>query len=808
MNLTHSVRLSVRHLLRSPAFAAGAVLTLAIGIGLSTAVFTVANALLLRKLPVQDQERVVTLWGERDDRSVDNWPLDLRRTREFADQTKTLQGVGYFAYEGAWPIAVRTGDQLTRMRRALVSGNFFDVLGTRAMLGRRLEPSDNVVGAAPVVVISHSAWQGRFGGDLQVIGRKLELMEFGTTATVVGVMPPGMEYPQGADFWAAYVPARLRSEQDTTAYTAVDLVGRLSPGATASSAQSELTAFFGRQNGEWSRNLHGVVQLFENVVLGNVRAAIWVFLGASALLLLITCIDVANLLLVRGLGRIREIAVRTALGASKTQVVAQLMMENALLALGSGLLGVAIAAVCVKAFRVFAPGNVPLVETVSLHGGVLAAAVAITTVAALIFGVAPAFATAREDVQEILRSGTRQSASRRSRLVRESLVAAQIALAVLMLSAAALMGRSFMKLRDVDLKFDASHLLVAELAIRYDLYDELPKQVELVRRVLAQLRTTPGVRAVSPVVAMPFSGTGGWTGRAGLIGQSKEQSAKNPMFNMDVVAPDYFTTMGLRVARGRAFAPEDRKGSEPVVVISETTARLYWPDQDPIGQRLFIGENLEDAFTVVGVVEDTRYRDLRTPQPSVYYNFDQSPFPFPPTTFVIRSASSPEVLVPTLRRAIADAAPGVALASGSSFGTYLEGPLSQPRLNAFLLGIFAASAAILAAIGLFGVVATMVRQRSHELGVRMALGATAMDVQSMVLTRGMTIAGVGVAVGTVTALMTNRVLVSLLYDVTPTDPGTLAGVGVFLVVIAAIASLLPARQSARIDPVVALRNDG
>jgi len=265
--------------------------------------------------------------------------------------------------------------------------------------------------------------------------------------------------------------------------------------------------------------------------------------------------------------------------------------------------------------------------------------------------------------------------------------------------------------------------------------------------------------------------------------------------------------MGLRVVRGRAFTPSDRKGTEPVVVVSERTARLYWPNQDALGQRLFIGGGVKEAFTVVGVVRDTRYRDLREARPSVYYNFEQSPFPFPPTSFVIRAAGSPDLLVPALRRAVADAAPGVALATASSFDAHIQGPLSQPRLNAFLLTVFAMSAAVLAAIGLFGVVTTMVRQRTRELGVRMALGATAGEIQSMVVTKGLTIAVTGLAAGIGAALLTKRVLVSLLYDVSPTDAGAMGAVAVFLVAIAAVASLIPARQSARIDPVVALRSD-
>jgi putative ABC transport system permease protein len=812
MRLVHSVRLHARTLFRAPAFALTATATLALGIGLSTAVFTVAEALLIRKLPVLDQDRLITLWAEKRDGSVGNWPLDLKATRELTRDARTLQAVAYFAYEGAWPVAIRDGENITRLRRALVSGNWFDVLGAHALVGRTLRPADDVVGATPVVVISHATWQRQFGADPSVVGRTLTLEEFGVAATIVGVMPPGLEYPTAADFWAPFVPSRLRSENDTTAYTALDLVGRLAPNATADNAQSELTAYFTHPGALASsplrRQLRGVAHSLPRVILGDTRPAVLVFAAAAALLLLLTCINVANLLLVRGLARLREIGIRAALGASQSQIITQLFTENAILAVAGGAVGMLVAWVAVRSFIALAPADVPLLNTVHLNMAALVAALVITMVAMLLFGLVPALVTARADIHAVLRSGTRQSASRGARIARETLVATQIALALLVLSAAALIARSFVKLRNADLEFDSSHLLIAELAIHYDQYGTAEQQLPLIRELVAQLRSTPGVEAVSPVVAMPFSGTGGWTGRAGIEGQSPDEAAKNPMFNMDVVTPDYFRTFGLRVLRGRAFTDVDQKGTEPVVVVSETTARQYWPNQDPIGKRLYLGSKPDERFTVVGVVPDTRYRDLREARASVYYPLTQSPFGFAPTTLAVRAAGSPASLVPTVRRVINEAVPGVALASAAPFDTYMKGPLSQPRLNAFLLAVFAFVAATLAAIGLFGAMATMVRQRTRELGIRMALGATSRDIQSIVIGRGLAIAGAGVGVGLVGAVVANRLLSSLLYHVSATDAATLGGAALFLTTIALLASLIPSRSSARIDPALALRSDG
>ena len=803
-SLRQNVRVGIRSLRRAPGFALIATLTLALGIGLSTAVFTVANALLLRRLPVQDQDRLVVLTGQIPARGIDNWPLGAEDVRELRRRTRSLAQVASVSYYGATPLPVLDGGELSRLRRSLVSGEFFGVLGAEPVLGRALRPEDDLRGAAPVLVLSHRAWRERFGGAADVLGRRIVMHGDGVAYTVVGVMPQGLDYPRGTDAWAAVLAATPEREAQ---FIALNVIGRLAPGATPAHARDELTAYYQREGAPPPlRDLRGSARPLPELVLGDTRPAVLVFAAASALLLLITCINVANLLLVRGLGRVREVAVRAALGARRGQVVAQLLAEHALLAVAGGVLGLLVAAGAVRAFVALAPSGLPRLDEIQLDAAALAAAVGITGVAMLLFALAPAVVTARVELPQVLRSGTRQSAGRRSRLVTEALVVGQVALALVVLSAAGLLARSFVRLERTELSFDPARLLVGELALRYDRYDTPAKQRAMLERLLPQLEEIPGVRAVSPVVAAPFSGTHGWDGRPAAEGQSPEEASANPMLNMEVVAPNYFGTFGIPVLRGRGFTDEDREGAPAVVVVSQSTARQYWPGQAPLGKRLLMGPpSAQQRLTVVGVVPDTRYRDLREARASIYFPLRQSFFPFVPTTLAVRTSAAPAAVAPALRRVIGETAPGVALVSTAPFESFLDGPLAQPRLNALLLAVFAVAAVALAAVGLFGVMATMVRQRTRELGVRMALGATAADVGRLVLRRGMVLATAGTALGLLGALAANRVLAAMLFEVSPTDAPTLAAVATLLLGVAALASLVPAWSSTRIEPVVALR---
>src|SRR5438094_849832 len=521
MNSRQELTFAIRTLRHSRSWAAGVVLTLGLGIGLATAVFTIADALLLRPLPIRAQERVVVLWGMTRDGRTDHFPLLYNDAREFARRTRTLERAAFFAYGGALPVDVELGGGIVRLRRSLVSGGYFDLLGTRPRIGRALRPDDDVTGAAPVAVLSYSGWQRFFGGSADVIGRHIVLHEFGVTYTIVGVMPLGLDYPRGVDMWAAVVP-NSGPLGDQPIYAELNAIGRLRTGASVGEARAELTSFFAHHpTSKWLRDVVGVARPLTEDVVGNVGPAVLAFAAAAGLLLLITCINVSNLLLVRGRARSREIAIRSALGADRSRIVAQLLAESILLALGGVFVGALFATAAVRAFVAVAPAGTPRLDEIHVMGPVIAGAIAITSVATLLFALAPTLVTSRAELQESLRAGARQSGTgRRFRRGTEALVAGQVALALVVLSGAALVVRSLVALEHVDLAFEPSRLLVAELALPYAVFGDAKKQSALVSRLLPVVEAVPGVHSATPVFTTPFAAVGGVFGRINAEGQS------------------------------------------------------------------------------------------------------------------------------------------------------------------------------------------------------------------------------------------------------------------------------------------------
>jgi putative ABC transport system permease protein len=794
---------AVRSLRKQPSFALVAVLTLALGIGAATAMFSVVNGVLLRPLPVAEQERVMVMWGEQPARDFPHMPFLHSMFEEYAEQNRAFETLAGIDYNGAWPRAMRDGDRTVTITGTWVTGDFFRTLGVVPALGRMLLPEDDVPGAAPAMVISYNFWQRHFGGDQSAIGREFRWND--QNFAVVGVMPRGFEYPRGAEFWTPLAPIR-----SVVMETHLDLVGRLRPGVTLEQARADVDAFLQRTDAERPPMLQGlrpVVTPLPDLIVGEVRPVLLILTAAVLLVLLIACINVANLLFIRGSARVQELAIRTAMGADRGRIVRQLLTESGVLAVLAGAMGVVLAYVAVRGLVALAPPEVPRLESVRLDAAVLAFAAAVTLGTALLAGLAPALWSSVGNPSTTLRSGARVgSGTTRVRRVRQALVAGQIALALLVLVGAGLLLRSLANLQRVDLGFPRESLLIATLSLPPDKVGSRQEHLALLDEAIERARALPGVGAVTSVTRPPFSGPGGWDAPYTGEGQPTEAREANPVLNLELAGAEHFATLGIPIVRGRAFTDQDREDAAPVAIVSEAVARRTWPGEDPIGKRIKLGgpESPMPWHTVVGVVEDIRYRELVTPRPSIYFPVRQFGGPVP-MSLGLRTQVDAASVVPALRSALLQVDPDLQLVEAAPLTQLLAAPLARPRFSAALLSVFAGLALVLAAVGIYGVMAAYVRQRWHEFGVRMALGAGAGDVRRLVLGQGLLLALVGAGLGAVAALAGTRVLSAVLFGVSPTDPLTFAGVATVLLLVALAACYLPARRATQVDPMVSLR---
>jgi predicted permease len=789
-------RLAVRTLVRNPGFTGAAVVTLAFGIGLAVAMFTVFDAVLARPLPVHDQARLIVLWGEADG-SARKLPVAFEQFARFREAPRTMREVAGTLSARAWPQGVRDGDRTLSLNLAAVTGNFFQVLGSTPVLGRALRPDDDVVGAAPVMVISHGFWRRHFGGDPGAIGRRLTLHERALAYTVVGVAPPGLEYPAGADVWVPLIP-----------FSKIEVVpiARLAQDATPAHAAEELRASFQRDASITWRDLRAAASPLPELVIGDVRPALILLSAAAALLLLIACINVANLLLVRASGRAHEIAVRRALGAGRGRILRQLLTESAVLALAGGLSGAALAVALVRGLLALAPPELPRLEEMRLTGVPLGLAAGVTIVALLIFGVLPAlWSSGRGSLASPLRAGDRASTEPKARRrAQHALVIFQVGLAIVVLAAAGLLGRSLRQMERLDLGFAVDRLAIVQLAWPGAKYDGSDKLHALYDLLLPRIEALPDVASVALVSRAPFAGaTGGTDGRFVSEGKSQADSA---IFNMEAVGSGYFQTLDVPLQRGRPFTDADRDGSPRVVIITDAVARLFWPGEDAVGKRIGLGRPVkpEDWWTIVGIAADTRYRALREPAPTVYLPYRQFRGI---RTLAIRTRGDAAAVVPSIRQAVREIDADVTVMEAATMAGLVAGQLAQPRLSAVLLGLFGAGALLLAAVGLYAMLAFVVRQRTRELAIRHALGASSSRLRLLVVRQALVLAGAGVLLGLAAALAGGRWLRSLLFDVSPADPLTLAGVAAMLLAVALAASYIPARRAMRADPVSVLRAD-
>jgi putative ABC transport system permease protein len=781
--------LALRGFRRSPTFTVTLLLILGIGIGVAAAMWSVCSAVLMRPLPVADQDRVII------PRALDAAGNDVSTTppeaRELKQSLRTIRDLAVFEHAGAAEFPYKYGDRPMGLRRTRVSGNFFEVLGTRPYLGRLLRPEED--STSHTVVLSYGAWQRYFGGDPAIIGRHLTDPFLGTAIPIVGVAPPGLDYPVGVDCW---VP---------DFYWSVDIIARLAPTASHVAARSEfLTAELDidRHRPTPYHIIVGAnVKTLREAIVGDTRQTVIVVTAAVALLLLIASVNVGNLFLLRAATRSRELAVRRALGATAADIVRQLIIESVVLAVLSSVLGLVVAAAAQRVLIAIAPRQIPRLDVVRASGLPIGSVAALAFFAVLLFGVVPALIAVYRNPTS-LRLGARSGGiTRQRRRLRQLLVASQVALALIMLTGAGLLTRSLVRLETLNLGYRTDHLILVGVINSMKHVETLSDVLALYDRIAPHLRAVPGVTAMTPVELPPFFGPNVFTGAWEAEGQTEAQTDATPNIPIESGGSEYFRTLGIPIIRGRGFVDADRENAPQVAVVSQSVARMFWQDQDPVGKRLRFRHDTVWR-TVVGVAGDIHYRVLREATPTVFLPFRQY---FWQGGFVLRSSLTPAALLPSIRRAVSEGDPASSLWELKTMDDVLAGPLAEPRLSTFVLTMFGLVALLLAALGLYGVMASAVREQTRDIGVRMALGATPGQVRGEVLRRAMTVSALGAAVGLAGALAASRVISSLLFQVSPTDPIALASACAALLAVALIAAYLPARHASRVDPARALQ---
>ncbi len=798
-----------RGLRRAKGFAGAAVLTLAVGLAGTTLMFALIEGVLLRPLPLRDADKVVVAWQRTPAGRSDHFPFVAADLDVLRRESRTLERVAGVGYNGAArTVAVENGGA-SYVSAAPVSGDFFDVLGVGAIVGRCFTPSDDIVGSENVVVIAHGLWQRRYGGSRDVIGKSIVLAE--KRFTIVGVMPPDLDYPRGVEVWTTV--SGLSSTLANPAFRIdLDLVGRLRPGVTLEQARGELQAIMdGLDPNAPTRVLRGlvpVVRPYKQVVVGDVRAAMLMLFAAVGLVLLIASANVANLLLMRHEARRTEFAVRAALGASLLKLIRQLVAESIVLAIAAAAVGLLCAWSSLQVLVRLVPDGLPRVESIRIDWAVVIFSFLIAFLTAAITGLLPVAASARIDVATSLRSSGRGVTTRAATAGRRALVISQVALAVAVVAAAGLLARSLLRLQTVDMGLAADRILLMQLSLPRVKYAERARHLQFLNDVVEQLEGVPGVAAATPVNSAPFAGTEGWDVPVFTAeGQDAERAAANPSLNLEAIHPNYFSTFELELVRGRAFTDADREGSPNVAIVSEDVAARVWPGQDAIGKRLKMGgvSSRDNWRTVVGVARSTRYRELAQPRATLYLPARQ--FLVTAQTIVVRATRPAAVVAAAARERVRAIDADVQVMRVVPFGEFLDKPLARPRFNAFVTSVFGVAALLLSGIGLYAVMAVHVRQRFAEIGLRIALGANASDVHRLVLGEGLWLASLGAIAGLAASIAGTRVLRGFLFDVHPLDPATLVASALLLIGASALASYFPARRASRVDPVAMLRAD-
>ena len=806
--MLQDIRYAVRKLSRTPGFTTIAAFTLALAIGATTAIFSVIDGVLLKPLPFRDPERVVRVTNLRDgNRMVSSVPdfLDIRA------QSKSYASLAALDNQA---MNLTGGSEPERISAARVGATFWSLLGVTPQVGRGFAPNEDSQSAARTVVLSDGLWKRRFGGDRRIVGKTIALD--GNSFTVIGVAPAGFSFPDRPDVWIPLVFAQDDLNPDGRGAHWMGIMGRLAPNVTVTQATSELVTITRRleqQYPESNTNMSGAVIPMQEYLVGDVRPALYVMLGAVAFVLLIACANVANLLLVRAASRESEMAVRTALGAGAWRLVRQLVIESVLLAMIGGVFGTLLALWGVDLLLSMAPNGLPRINEVTVNGSVLVFTAGVTAVTGVLFGLFPALHAARANVGGMLKEGMRGSSGGvASRRARNTLVMAEMALAVVLLVGAGLLIRSFSKLLAVDPGFRAERVVTFAIAAPDTKYGQYAQRRELVSNLVERMKRVPGAQGAAVVTGLPLSNIMMRTS-AHIVGTPPERPGERKSTDVAMATPGYFTTMGIPLVAGRDFTDRDGSGAPVVSIVNQEFVKRYFPNENPIGKRIELGWDQDTASTggnmtlggeIVGVVANVKRRGLSQEVfPETYASYMQPTFSN--FSVVVRSTADPSTVMAAIRAQIRELDRDLPLSDLRQLKELVAASVSRPRFYTTILGVFASIALILAAVGIYGVISYAVSLRTRELGIRIALGATGRQVSGLVLQQGVGLAIAGVAVGGAGAYWLTRLLSKLLFGVSATDPLTFVGVAALLTAIAAIASFVPARRAAKVDPLLAMR---